>query len=88
MRDRAIATHRGHLGVYLIVSNAIGNSVATAGAGVGAVTLKVGDAVSEDQSPGSRVNHVLVQSNEVFPYSARVLNLTPVIERFHVRSEV
>ena len=61
MRDRAIATHRADLVACDIVSNAIGNSVDTAGARGGAVTFKVGGALGEDESPGSRINHVLVQ---------------------------
>src|SRR5215218_11234529 len=80
MRDRAIATHRGDLVACDVISNAIGKSVNTVGAGVGAVSFKVGGAVGEDQFPGSRVNHVLVQSEEIFPYWARALNVTPVIE--------
>src|SRR6187200_828503 len=81
MRDRAIATHRGDLVVCEVVSNAIGKSVNTVSAGVGAVTFKVGRAGGEDQFPGSRINQVLVQSEEIFPYLARALNVTPIIER-------
>src|SRR5829696_8041591 len=80
MRDRAIASHRADLVACDVVSNAIGESVHIAGARVGAVTFKVGGAVGEDESPGSGVNHVLMQSYEVFPYRAGALNLTPVIE--------
>src|SRR5215217_6209395 len=87
MRDRAIATHRGDLVACDVVSNAIGNSVNTAGARVGAVTFKVGGAVGENQSPGSRVSHVLVQSYEIFPYRGGPVHQTPVIERCprHIR---
>src|SRR5512133_1318950 len=87
MRDRAIATHRADLVACDVVSNAIGKSVDTAGARVGAVTFKVGGAVGEDESPGSRVNHVLVQCYEIFPYGAGHAHLPPVIERCprHIR---
>jgi hypothetical protein len=65
MGDCTLATHRADLVAGDVVSNAIGDSVAIASPGVGAVTFKVGDAVSDDQSPGSRVNHALVQSNDI-----------------------
>src|SRR5512133_3252754 len=88
MRDRAIATHRADLVACDVVSNALGTSVATAGARVGAVTFEVGGAVGEDESPGSRVNHVLVQSYQIFPDGAGPAHLAPIIEGCprHMRS--
>jgi hypothetical protein len=86
MRDRAIATHRADLVACDVVSNAIGKSVDTAGARVGAVTFKEA-ALSAKMSLRVRASTMFpCRATRYSPYRAGPAHLTPVIERCpHIR---